>query len=210
MGLQLAFQALAGLQTQRGHPPEEEHTPLKSQERGDKKGDQRWESGALRCREKARLVSEVCFPWGAAHRPAWPMPAGRPNSPRDGSHGPHRALFSHPPWNGIFPFFDPRKRPSTQGSHRTNSHPGASSQMWPAAEGHLHLQKATMSCPGSPSGSARGHTGAPASEQRKGRGRRRGEEKRLRCVSCPFPSFALPPRPLHFAPPIQTSINFAY
>ena len=53
-----------------GRPPEEEHTPLKSQERGDKKGDQRWEAGALRCREKARLVSEVCFPRGAVHRPA--------------------------------------------------------------------------------------------------------------------------------------------
>ena len=52
MGLQLVLWALAGLQIERGHSPEEEHTLLKSQEEGDKKGEQetRREAGALRCR----------------------------------------------------------------------------------------------------------------------------------------------------------------
>ena len=68
--------ALAGLQTERGHSPEEEHSLLKSQKEGDKKGEQRREAGPgmqgrarAQGRGKARLGSERCFPQGAARRP---------------------------------------------------------------------------------------------------------------------------------------------
>lgn len=54
------------------------------------------------------------------------LPEGQVTQPTQGS-----LLSSTLEWH--FSFLDPRKGPSIQGSHGTNSQPGASSQMGPAA-----------------------------------------------------------------------------
>lgn len=172
---------------------------MKAQEQGNEKGKcwRKPEAGGsgseTQEKDDARsggpcLGSTGCGPGPEPQTHLVQCPPGCCNSPRDRSCSARRALFSHASWNGVFPFFtkesDPAPRAVTAVTH---------AQGQPA--GRVRLQKETLSCFGSPSGTELGRTWdsditAGGSEETQ----RGGEEKPPRHVSFLFSAFSFPSR----------------